>query len=516
MDHSHLVAAEHLRARKGTLLSQWRELVRADSRLPERRLTFTEEELEDHLPALLDSIVQSLQREEPISEDAIRQRAARHGTTRRAQGYSITQVIWEFAIFRKLLREAIERFVPEVSPEQRFDIGETVLALTDHSEIGSVEQYVEEARQERDAAREELRKADEQKDRFLAVLSHELRNPLSSINTAAHILQTGNSSISARERERALEIIVRQARYQTRLIDDLLDLNRISQGRIELRRAPIDLRQAIRNVIDTYLPAIEAKSISVRVDSPGQEVPVFADLVRIEQVISNLLTNSLKFTKSGGSIEIALRQDDDRAILSVRDTGAGIEPSQLISVFDLFSQAQAGKKDDGMGIGLWLAKHLVEMHGGSIRAKSDGTEKGTEVIVELACITGRAAARTGKRVLLVEDDPDQRELLAIALREIDAEIVGAKDGAEAIAASGEKGFDVCILDLNLPDISGYELVGRLIEIHGERHPLMIALTGYGRAEDQVKVKAAGFQYHLVKPADIEQLQRIISQAQGTE
>jgi signal transduction histidine kinase len=293
-------------------------------------------------------------------------------------------VIWEFAIFRKLLREAIERFVPEVSPEQRFDIGETVLALTDHSEIGSVEQYVEEARQERDAAREELRKADEQKDRFLAVLSHELRNPLSSINTAAHILQTGNSSISARERERALEIIVRQAHYQTRLIDDLLYLNRISQGRIELRRAPIDLRQAIRNVIDTYLPAIEAKSISVRVDSPGQEVPVFADLVRIEQVISNLLTNSLKFTKSGGSIEIALRQDDDRAILSVRDTGAGIEPSQLISVFDLFSQAQAGKKDDGMGIGLWLAKHLVEMHGGSIRAKSDGTEKGTEVIVELA------------------------------------------------------------------------------------------------------------------------------------
>jgi signal transduction histidine kinase len=226
------IAAEHFSAAKKGLLEHWRNLVLADAQLPESRLSLTPEQLEDHLPDLLDSIANNLRGEE-LSEDAVRRPAARHGRTRRAQGYSISQLIREIAIFRMLLRESLEQLARHISGEDLFTVREAVLRLTDISELGSVEQYVEEERLERDAAREELRKADEQKDHFLAVLSHELRNPLASIRTAADILQSEHTSTF--ERQRALEIIERQTRYQTRLIDDLLDMNRISQGKIELR-----------------------------------------------------------------------------------------------------------------------------------------------------------------------------------------------------------------------------------------------------------------------------------------
>jgi CheY-like chemotaxis protein/two-component sensor histidine kinase len=347
------------------------------------------------------------------------------------------------------------------------------------------------------------------------VLSHELHNPLAAVRTALYIVRGERSSDS--ERQRALEIIDRQTTYQTRLIDDLLDMNRISQGRIELRREPVDLRRAVTNVIDTYTRAIESKSISFRFDYPDREVLVLADPVRIEQVVANLLMNSLKFTRSGGSIEIRLSQQDDRGNISIHDTGIGIEPSSLDRIFELFSPEWAGKAESGLGIGLWLAKQLVDLHGGTIEAHSEGPGKGTEVIVSLECMASpRAETPAAKTVLLVEDDPDQRELMIMALSEIDAEVVGAKDGSEALAMASSRHFDVCILDLNLPDITGYDLVGRLLQLQGEHRPVMIALTGYGRPEDVARVKSAGFNYHVVKPANINELQRIISQASAEE
>jgi signal transduction histidine kinase/ActR/RegA family two-component response regulator len=515
MTPAHLLAAEHLIACKAALLARWRDLVRADSRLPDSRLYFSDEELEDHLPALLDSIASALRGDE-VPEHTIREPAMHHGSTRRAQGYSITQVIWEFSIFRQLLREAVEELSHKLPSEALFQIREAVLSLTDLSEIGSVEQYIDEAQRERDAAREELRKANEQKDQFLAVLSHELRNPLASIRTAAHILRSDR--FSAAQRQKALDVIEQQTKFQTRLIDDLLDMNRISQGRIQLKRESIDLRRSIQNVIETYWPAMESKSISFRFDSPDREVMSFADPVRIEQVVSNLLTNSLKFTSSGGSIEIRLQQIEDKAIISVSDSGAGIEPSKLDVVFELYSQARTARNnEEGLGIGLWLAKQLVEMHGGTIKAVSEGPEKGTEVVVQLDCIQSEnpesaAPQKSTKRVLLVEDDPDQRELLAATLREPTVDVVVAKDGSEAVAIVAREAFDVCILDLNLPDISGHELAGRMLKLHRLRKPKMIALTGYSRPEDAARIKASGFHHHLVKPADIQELQRLISQA----
>ena len=504
------IAAACLRSSKDGLLAKWREVVRADSRLPESRLSLTDEELEDPLPALLDSTGKSL-RDEEISEDTIRTPGAQHGSTRRADGYSVAQLICEFAIFRRLLREALERIGGDAPSTELFELREAVLKLADLSELASVRQYVEESHVERDEAREELRKANEQKDRFLAVLSHELRNPLASISMAAQILQSERSSQA--ERERALEIILRQANYQTRLIGDLLDINRISQGRIELRRERVDLRRAVKNVIDTYIPAIESKSISFRFDAPGYEIAIFADPVRIEQIVSNLLANSLKFTRARGSIEIALATQGDSASVAVRDTGAGIDPLKLGDVFQLFSQGEAGRAEDGLGIGLWLAKQLVEMHGGTIEVRSEGPDKGTEFVVRLACAAVSGSSAPIRRMLLVEDDPDQRELLSLALRGFDGEVIAAKDGSEAIAIAANHPFDICILDLNLPDTTGYELASRLLEIQNGRRPLMIALTGYGRPEEIAMVKASGFQYHLVKPAKIEDLHRLIDLAE---
>jgi signal transduction histidine kinase/CheY-like chemotaxis protein len=505
-------AAEHFRSGKHALLARWRERVRADSSLPEQRVKFSDRELEDHLPALLDSIVDALEGK-AVSQETIHREGVQHGHTRRMSGYTITQLIWEFAIFRTLLRETLEELSPAEPPANLFAARELILAITDRSEVGSVQQYIEETSGERDLAREDLKQANEQKDRFLAVLSHELRNPLAAIKTALHILK--GRSFSDIQRQRALGIVERQTNHQIRLVDDLLDVNRISQGKIELKREQIDLREPVKHAIEAFRAAIESKAIKFQFDGPDREVLATADPVRIEQIISNLLDNALKSTTSGDSLEIGLTQQEDAAIISVRDTGAGIETSRLDRLFELFSQGASRPTDAGLGIGLWLAKTLTEMHAGTIRATSDGLGKGTQLVVQIPCLPRNTGRKTehSKRVLIVEDAPEQRELWLLALSEMDAEISAAKDGAEALKMVSDGRFDVCILDLNLPDISGYDLLQQLLALHSDRRPVTIALTGFGRPEDEARVKASGFDHHIVKPADISLIQQIISQSE---
>jgi signal transduction histidine kinase/ActR/RegA family two-component response regulator len=505
-------AAEHFSSGKHALLARWRERVRVDSRLPEQRVRFSDRELEDHLPALLESIVDALEGK-AVSQETIHQEGAQHGHMRRTSGYTITQLIWEFAIFRTLLRETLEELAPAEPPANLFAARELILAITDRSEVGSVQQYIEETSRERDLAREDLKKTNEQKDRFLALLSHELRNPLGAIKTALHILKGG--SFSDIQRQRALGIVERQTNHQIRLVDDLLDLNRISQGKIELKRERIDLREPVKSAIEAFRAAIESKAIKFQFDGPDREVLASADPMRIEQIVSNLLGNALKSTTSGDSLEIGLTQQQDVAIISVRDTGAGIETSRLDRLFELFSQGTSGPTNAGLGIGLWLAKTLTEMHAGTIRATSDGPGRGTQLLVQIPCLPSNAGRRTeqSKRVLIVEDDPEQRELWLLALSEVDAEISAAKDGAEALKMVSVRRFDVCILDLNLPDISGYDLLQQLLALHSDRRPVTIALTGFRRPEDEARVKAGGFDHHIVKPADVSVIQQIISQSE---
>jgi signal transduction histidine kinase/ActR/RegA family two-component response regulator len=502
---------DYFKSCRERLLARWCEKVRSDNSLPQQRLSFSEEELQDHLPALLDSIIEALKGRQ-ADGGTIRQRGSQHGHTRRLNGYSIEQVIWEFAVFRKLLREALEEIATTETRENLFAAVELVIDIVDRSEIGSIHQYVEEANQERDTVREALHEANQQKDQFLAVLSHELRNPLAAICTAIHIIKA--PGFSEAQKSHALEIIDRQTEFQRRLVDDLLDVNRISQGRIELKRETIDLRNPIKNAIDAFLPAIEAKDIRFQFIGADHAVAAFADPVRIEQIVSNLLNNALKFTSSEGSIEVSLSQSNEVATISVHDTGAGLDPTTLGRIFDLFSQAVSGPTDAGLGIGLWLAKQLTEMHGGTIQANSDGPGRGAHLSVQLPCLPlGMEQKRTTRtRVLFVEDDPDQRELLQIALSETGAEILATKDGAEALRLASKAHFDVCLLDLNLPDMSGYDLCQRLLEIYAERRPLLIALTGFGRPEDKSRVMAAGFDHHIVKPPDIAMLQKLILSA----
>jgi two-component system CheB/CheR fusion protein len=505
-------AAEHFRSSKPAVMARWHERVRADLNLPEQRVTFTDRELEDHLPALFDSIVDELEGRE-VSQENIRQEGAQHGHMRRTSGYSITQVIWEFAIFRALLRETLEELAPAEPAANLFAARELIHTVTDLSEVGSVQQYIEETGRERDLAREALKDADEQKDRFLAVLSHELRNPLAAIRTALHILK--GSNFSEVQRQRSLGIIERQTNSQIRLVEDLLDVNRISRGQIELKREQIDLREPVRNAIETFHTAMESKSIKFQYDGPDHEILAYADPVRIEQIVSNLIDNALKSTNSGDSIEIGLSPRQDAAMISVRDTGAGVETARLDRLFELFSQGTSGPTDAGLGIGLWLAKTLTEMHSGTIRAASDGPGKGTELLVQLPCLSRNLGRRTdfSKRILIVEDDPDQRELWLLVLSEGDVEVAAAKDGADAVQLVKDGRFDVVILDLNLPDMSGYDLLQQLLALYSEKRPLTIALTGFGRPEDEAKVKAAGFDYHIVKPAEISVIQQIITQSE---
>ena len=497
----------HFGARQDRLLARWRELARADGSLPSQRLSFTDQELEDHLPALLRNLIDALGGDKAPTE-TIEQRGAEHGHMRRMHSYKIVQVAWEYALFRQLVCATLEELAPAEPSSMLFATRELLMHLVDRSEVGSIEQYVQETNQERDAAREELRAANEQKDRFLGVLSHELRNPLAAARAAIHILRKEGTSDS--QRDRALDIIDRQTTYQTRLIDDLLDVDRISQGKIELKRETLDLRQSIENAIEAYIPAIEAKAIKFRFGRPERQLPILGDPVRIEQIVLNLLANALKFTQVGGSIEISMRRDGGDAVIRVRDTGAGFDHTMLDRLFELFAQAETST-GSGLGVGLWLAKKLTEMHGGTIQASSEGPGRGTEVTVRLLC-AGEQPDREDPlavRVLLVEDNPDQREMMLLALSDGAAHIVGATDGADALAQVSDKRFDIYILDLNLPDVSGYELAGRILELHRDSRPILVALTGYGRREDAAKVMEAGFDHHLVKPAEIESLQRII-------
>ncbi|MGH7906805.1 MAG: ATP-binding protein [Candidatus Binataceae bacterium] len=506
--HALTAVATHFASIKTGILARWCELVRADSGLPERRLTFSDAELQDHLPALLDSLVEAL-RGADLAGEEVERRGRRHGHTRRLHAFTLAQLIWEFAIFRKLLREALEELAASESHRNLFTARELIMELTDRSERGSVQQYLDEANQERDAARNELRAANDNKDRFLAVLSHELRNPLAAVRTAVLVLRAGN--ITDAQRESALRIIDRQTRYQTRLVDDLLDVNRIAQGKIQLDKRPLDFGEALQNAVDTMMPAIEAKEIDLRFARPEKPIRISADPLRIEQIVTNLLSNSVKFTPSHGSIAIELTADQETAALRIQDTGAGLDDVADSHIFDLFSQVKNGA-EGGLGIGLWLARSLTELHGGTIDISSQGRGKGTQFNIHIPLLRDSAIEHPSPtRVLIVEDDPDQAELFAIALSAPGIDVVAANDAATALKMASHRRYDAYILDLGLPDMHGGELAERILDLHGERRPLIVALSGFSRTDKPGNggARETRFDYQLLKPVDVNEVQRIL-------
>ena len=376
---------------------------------------------------------------------------------------------------------------------------------------------------------EALRQADRQKDEFLATLSHELRNPLAPIRNALHVLRLAGAD--EQTRARVIDTMERQTGNVIRLVDDLLELSRINRGRIELRRERVTLSAVFRSALEASAPLVEAAGHELVVVEPPHAVLLFADPVRLIQVIANLLNNAAKYTEQGGRIVLTARIEGSEAVISVSDNGIGIPPAMLGRIFGMFVQVDApqDRVREGLGIGLTLVQRLVELHGGTVEAKSEGPGKGSEFIVRLPAFADqRAAGSTSPagllthperrrsdlarfRILVVDDHHDAADSLATLLRLLGHQVRVAYDGLAALDTARTFRPQVALLDLGMPGMDGIELGTRLRRQPELEGLLMIALTGYVRDEDRRRSSGAGFNHHLAKPVDIASLNALLAQ-----
>ncbi|MCA1827710.1 MAG: ATP-binding protein [Myxococcales bacterium] len=364
------------------------------------------------------------------------------------------------------------------------------------------------------AMMEELRQSVRDRDQFLAMLGHELRNPIAAVLIASEVMERRGGQALAQERQ----IIARQARQLGRLVDDLLDVARVTSNKITLRRAPVDLEGLLRRALPQWeAQAAERRlALSLRIDSPAR---VMGDSLRLDQVLTNLVGNAFKYTPAGGRVEISLATGQAEARLRVTDTGIGIEPRMLQRIFDLFIQAEGAldRAQGGMGIGLTVARRLVELHGGTLSAASEGAGRGSTFEIRLPLFVGvadspalpAATAPSRRRVLVVEDNPDTREVLQLALEQAGHEVVVSPDGADALDRARRHQPEVMLIDIGLPGGDGYALARELRSVLGGG-PILIALTGYGQADDRRRALEAGFDFHFTKPVDLETLQDAIA------
>ena len=367
---------------------------------------------------------------------------------------------------------------------------------------------------DRKAAEEAVRIASRYKDEFLATLAHELRNPLAPLRNAVQILNLRVPR--SRDTSAALAVIERQMKQMTRLIDDLLDISRITRNKLELKRQKVKLADVVHTALETSQPLLEAGGHRFTLQMPGEQIVLEADAARLSQVVSNLLDNAAKFTPRGGHITVRVEREADDAVLSVRDTGVGIPGHALPLIFEMFAQADKSleRTQNGLGVGLTLVRRLVELHGGTVAARSAGPNLGSEFIVRLPVIRGPAARERGEgdhvalsspslplRVLVVDDNVDSAMTLAALLRMNGHEVCTAHDGLQALDMVARFNPDVAILDIGMPKMNGYTVAGRIRERLRDAQPLLIAVTGWGQEEDRQRSKAAGFDHHLVKPVD---------------
>jgi len=359
-----------------------------------------------------------------------------------------------------------------------------------------------------------LRNADRHKDEFLAMLAHELRNPMAPIGNGLEILAIAGDDPQLREEVRSM--MQRQFEHLVRLVDDLLDVSRIARGKIELRTEPMPLGSVVHRAVEAAQPLIDALGHRLDVQLPGKKLWIKADPVRMAQVVTNLLTNAARYTDAGGQITLGVREENGRAVVSVRDTGIGIAPEELVRVFDLFMQGNRGisRGHGGLGLGLTLVKSLVRMHGGEVEARSAGLGKGSEFLVRLPLIAAPELAdgegegcftHPPRRILVVDDNTDAGDSLARLLQLKQHAVNVARNGAEALQAAGRSRPEIAILDLGMPGMDGYELARQLRKLPGGESIVLVALTGWGGPRDRERTKAAGFDHHFVKPIAVDDL-----------
>lgn len=367
----------------------------------------------------------------------------------------------------------------------------------------------------------EIRTNDVRKDEFLATLAHELRNPLAPISNSLQVLRTtGDASLQADSRA----IIERQVAQLVHLVDDLLDVSRVSRGKLELRRHRVRLADVLRAAIETSRPAVDAQQHTLHLRQPTDDVWLDADLTRLAQVFANLLNNSAKYMEPGGTITVDANASADEVVVSVRDTGIGIAPEMLPYVFDMFVQADRSleRAQGGLGIGLTLVRRLVELHNGLVTVRSEGPGKGSEFVVRLPRVAagedeatpapapGSTGLLPARRILVVDDNKDAVDSLSLLLTIVGQTVASARDGIDALSQVERFGPEVVVLDIGLPGLNGYEVARRIRSMEGGSRVVLVALTGWGQDEDRRRTVEAGFDHHLVKPVDFDALKALLA------
>lgn len=355
-----------------------------------------------------------------------------------------------------------------------------------------------------------------QRDEFLAMLSHELRNPLASISNVVHALQ-----LDPQRGPQVAQVLGRQVALLSRMVDDLLDVGRITSGKVMLKDTRFDIAAPLRDALETVEPYIEERGHQLHIHHHPAPLLVRGDPARLAQVFGNLLHNAAKYTDPGGHIEVRLEQQDVHAVLTVRDSGMGITPGHLSRIFDLFAQAERNldRSEGGLGVGLTVARRLIEMHGGALTAHSEGAGKGSEFCARLPLAELQdaeadgapcATAATVCRVLVVDDNPAVADGLALLVEALGHQVHTLYHGSEVLAYVTEHKPDVVFLDIGMPEVDGYNVAGSLRNLPGRNRMKVVALTGYGDLDTIRRCHSAGFDQHLLKPADLESLQAILS------
>lgn len=523
----HLAIGEILLRDVSLILDRWSERIRES--FPESR-RLHEEALRDHLPHILQAMASQLA---SSNEDHLphREPARIHGEARWEVGWSISDLVQDYLLLRLVLLEHLEQALPRrLHLSEIMAVGlvidETIAASITAYESGR-EEFVRGVEQRR---LHELAERDRRKDEFLATLGHELRNPLAAIAGAIELSRLAESNdplfVDAHD------ILDRQVRQLTRLVDDLLDIARIARGGLELRRERLEAGQLATQVVQNLQPLVEARGHELKLFIADRLIWLDADPVRMQQILTNLVANAVKYTPLQGKIELHVQRDEQAAIFRVQDNGIGIDAELLPRVFDLYTHGDGPKHahDAGLGIGLALVRQLVELHGGTVSAESAGRESGSVFSVRLPLAKEladqhAAARRTAtptaleqagdsfcSRVMVVEDHADLARMLARLVARCGPEVRVADDGPSALALAKEFQPEVILLDLGLPGMSGYEVAEELRAVPGLESAIFVALTGYGQEEDRQRTQTAGFSRHVVKPITFDVLQQVLRTA----
>jgi signal transduction histidine kinase/ActR/RegA family two-component response regulator len=488
----------------------------------------------DHFIELLQTIGRTLAASDEAHTIQHCLSAAKHGEQRWDAGWSLADVVRDYQILRLVILEFLEESLDRAL---RFREVLAIGLVLDESISASVVVYIrgreeylktleekrlrelEEVQKQLKAHAQSLQQADRRKNEFLAMLAHELRNPLAPVRNAARILRLKDSSDP--ELRSAQEIIERQAQHMSRMIDDLFDISRIAHGKVSITPKPIPLSFVVERAIEDVRPLVEAGKRQLIVAPHPQPIWVTADMDRLVQVLVNLLVNAVKYTDEGGQVRVTTEVDRGDAVVKVRDTGIGIPSDLLPHIFEPFMQEQQSEDrvHGGLGIGLALVRSLVDLHGGRVSAWSAGRGQGSEFVVRLPLLKDFSPPATvptveqspvvSRRVLVVDDNRDAAHSLAILLKLIGHDVKTAHDGMTALEVARTQLPEIILLDIGMPRMDGLEVARRLRQEHDLTDVLLVALTGYGHEQDRRRTMAAGFNVHLVKPIELVHLSAIL-------